>query len=230
MSDEISVEAAGETVGEAKWAALRELEALVPDLDRDAVRFQVVSEGERGLLGVGYSPARVVASTPADSAGDTGRPADPASSEATLVKELLDRTIAALDLAARVRVEEDELEIVATVAGPDVGVLIGRHGQTLDALQALASALVRRSTTQPRRVVVDGGDYRERRALALTRIARQSAERVTATGAPVALEPMSASERRVVHEALKDAPDVATSSEGVEPHRYVVVVPRPPAN
>ena len=62
MSDEVSVEATGETVGEAKWAALRELERLAPGIDRDEVRFQVVSEGERGLLGVGYAPARVLAS------------------------------------------------------------------------------------------------------------------------------------------------------------------------
>ncbi len=225
MSDDVSVEAAGETVGEAKWAALRELEALVPGLDRETVRFQVVSEGERGLLGVGYTPARVLAVAAAEPSV-TGEEAPPLSPEAALVQELLDRTIAALDLSARARVDEDDETIRATIVGGDVSVLIGRHGHTLDSLQHLATSLVRRSADAPRRVVVDGGGYRQRRASTVDGIARRAAERATATGQRVALEPMSAVERRLVHEALKDDPSVATASEGDEPHRYVVVSPR----
>ena len=224
MSDDVSVEATGETVGEAKWAAVRELEAVLPGLDRGDVRFQVLSEGERGLLGVGYSPARVMATAAAGSA--PADPPTPASDDAALVQELLDRTIAALDLSAHTRLEEGDERITATVTGRDVGVLIGRHGQTLDALQQLANAIVRRGGGDARRVVVDAAGYRDRREVTVTSIARQGAERASATGRRVALEPMSAVERRVVHEALKDDPEVETASEGVEPHRYVVVVPR----
>jgi spoIIIJ-associated protein len=225
MSGEVSVEATGETVGEAKWAAVRELEALVPGLDRDTVRLQVVTEGERGLLGVGYTPARVVATAPdVESKDEPG--ARPDGDDAAVVQELLDRTIAALELSARARLEEQDGELVATVAGPDVSVLIGRHGQTLDALQQLANAVARRSAETSRRVVVDGGGYRRRRGDALTEIARQGAARAADVGRAVALEPMSSSERRVVHEVLKDDPEVTTGSEGAEPNRYVVIVPR----
>ena len=224
MSDEVSVEATGETVGEAKWSALRELERLAPGLDRDAVRFQVVSEGERGLLGVGYTPARVVATAerPADRVS-----APPAEGEAGVARELLERVVSALDVDARVDVSESDEEVVATVTGGDLGVLIGRHGQMIDALQYLANAMAHRSVgDERRRIVVDAAGYRARRSATLETLARRSAEQASATGRRVELEPMSAVERRIVHEALKDDPEVETASEGAEPNRYVVVLPR----
>ena len=226
MSDEVSVEATGETVGEAKWSALRELERLAPGIDRDAVRFQVVSEGERGLLGVGYTPARVVAT--AERPEERATPdADPVEGEAGVARELLERVVHALGVEARVDVTEDDDEVVATVTGGDLGVLIGRHGQMIDALQYLANAIAHRSLGDDRRrIVVDAAGYRARRSATLETLARRSAEQASATGRRVELEPMSAVERRVVHEALKDDPEVTTASEGVEPNRYVVVVPR----
>lgn len=223
MSDELSVEATGETVGEAKWSALRDLERLAPGIDRETVRFQVVSEGERGLLGVGYTPARVVATVQ--------RPAEPAAGavsegEAAVAKELLERTVAALGLDGVVRLEETDDEVVATVTGGDLGVLIGRHGQMIDALQYLANAIAHRTVGEERRrIVVDAAGYRARRATTLESIARRSAEQAAATGHRVELEPMSAVERRIVHESLKDDPEVSTASEGTEPHRFVVVIP-----
>ena len=225
MSDEVSVEATGETVGEAKWAALRELERLAPGIDRDAVRFQVVSEGERGLLGVGYTPARVVAT--AERPAERGAPAPPVEGEAAVARELLERVVSALDVEARVDVTEADEEVVATVTGGDLGVLIGRHGQMIDALQYLANAMAHRSVgDERRRIVVDAAGYRARRTATLETLARRSAEQASATGRRVELEPMSAVERRLVHEALKDDPEVETASEGVEPNRYVVVLPR----
>ena len=225
MSDELSVEATGETVGEAKWSALRELEQLAPGIDRDAVRFQVVTEGERGLLGVGYTPARVVATVepPAraieEVVSEEGEPA--------VARALLERTLAALGLSGSVRVDEGEGEVTATVTGPDLGVLIGRHGQMIDALQYLANAIAHRAVGEERRrIVVDAAGYRSRRAATLEGLARRSAEQASATGRPVPLEPMSAVERRIVHEALKDDPEVATASEGADPNRYVVVLPQ----
>ncbi len=222
MSDELSVESSGETVGEAKWSALRELERLAPGLDREAVRFQVVSEGERGLLGVGYTPARVVATA--------DRPAEPesgAEGEALVALELLERVLSTIGVDGSVRVAESEDEVRATVDGDDLGVLIGRHGQMIDSLQYLANAIAhRRLGEERRRIVIDAAGYRARREATLESLARRSAEQASATGHRVELEPMSAVERRVVHEALKDDPEVATESEGTEPNRFVVVIPQ----
>jgi spoIIIJ-associated protein len=227
VSHQVSVEATGETVGEAKWSALRELEQLAPGIDREAVRFQVVSEGERGLLGVGYTPARVVASVDLPPPTEVTTVED--EGEAAVVRELLERSLSALGVAGSVRVDEEDEEVTATVSGPDLGVLIGRHGQMIDALQYLANAIAHRAVGEERRrIVIDAAGYRARRAATLEGLARRSAEQAAATGHRVELEPMSSVERRIVHEALKDDPEVSTESEGAEPHRYVVVVPRRP--
>ena len=227
MSD-VVVEGTGETVGEAKWAALRDLERLVPGLDRESVRFEVVTEGERGLLGVGYSPARVMAATAAPEAVPVPalppRPADEDDDESA-VRELLERVAAAVSATCSVTISSRDDQLVATLGGADLGLLIGRHGQTIDALQYLANALAHRRGSE-RRVVVDAAGYRERRETALHTMAQRTAERATATGSAVALEPMTAVERKVVHEFLKDDPEVETASEGSEPNRYVVVLPR----
>ncbi len=226
-ADNLSVEGTGETVGEAKWAALRELERLAPGIDRDGVRFQVLTEGERGLLGVGYAPARVLATADRPAAPPPQPSPDPElEGEEAIARELLDRVVATLGLDATVRVEGGD-EVLATVSGPDLGVLIGRHGQMIDALQYLANAMAHRALGEERRrIVLDAAGYRARRSATLEALAGRSAERASATGRRVELEPMSAVERRIVHEALKDDPEVTTASEGTEPNRYVVVVPR----
>jgi spoIIIJ-associated protein len=223
MSD-VVVEAQGETVGEAKWAALRELERLAPGFDRADVRFEVVSEGERGLLGVGYTPARVVAAVPAPAPVASATPSGE-SDAAAAVRDYLERVTAAIGASCTVAIDEQEDALVATLSGPDLGLLIGRHGQTIDALQYLANALAHRRGSQTR-IVIDAAGYRSRRAVALQGMARRTAERVSATGQRVALDPMTAVERRVVHEFLKDDPEVETASEGTEPNRFVVVVPK----
>jgi len=220
--DVVSVEASGETVGEAKWAALRELEQLVPGLVREAVEFQVVSEGERGLLGVGFTPAQVVASVAAPPS--TGRAAGE-SEPARLAREVVERIVAGIGADVSVSVSEHEDEVRVTCSGPDVALFIGRHGQTIDAVQYLANAIAR-AAGAPGTIVVDAAGYRSRRTAALEKLARRSAERAAATGRRVELEPMTPVERKIVHEALKDDPEVETASEGSEPNRYVVVVPR----
>jgi spoIIIJ-associated protein len=230
MTDDVSVEATGETVGEAKWAALRELEQLAPGIDRDAVRFQVLSEGERGLLGVGYTPARVLATVERPEppvASLDGPSGEDEGGEAAVARGLLERTLAALGVTATIAVAEDDDVVTATVSGHDLGVLIGRHGQMIDALQYLANAMAHRAVGEDRRrIVIDAAGYRARRAATLETLAQRSAEQASATGTRVELEPMSSVERRLVHEALKDDPEVETESEGTEPHRYVVVLPR----
>lgn len=217
--DGVRVEATGETVGEAKWAALRELEQLVPGLDRERVEFQVVSEGERGLLGVGYTPAHVVAVAPGAMSAAASE-----SEEGAAAREFVERIAAAIGANVTAAVREADGLVTVTCSGPDLGLLIGRHGQTIDAIQYLANA-VARAEGREQSVVVDASGYRARRASTLQAAARNSARRAVATGRPVVLEPMTAVERRIVHESLKDDPEVETSSEGSEPNRYVVVVP-----
>ena len=227
---EVSVESQGETVGEAKWTALRELERLRPGLNRDAVRFQVVSEGERGLLGVGYEPARVVASIDEEAAPP--RAAIPAthdgdSADAARLRELVVRIAQDIGVVCTVEIEETDDEIRAVCEGHDLGVLIGRHGQTIDAIQYLANAIVFRGRYDERKpVVVDAAGYRDRRQATLDALALRTAEQVAATGQRIELEPMTAVERKIVHERLKEDPEVETGSEGTEPHRFVVVYPR----
>jgi len=219
---EVTVEATGETVGEAKWKALRDLERSLPGIDKGSVRFQVVSEGERGLLGVGYTPARVIASADAGVV-PAHVPREDESDVASHVRELVERVVGAMGLTASVAVAEREEEIVVTCAGGDLGVLIGKRGQTIDALQYVANAaLFRSGGGKP--VTIDAAGYRDRRRRTLESIALRCAERA-ARGERVALEPMTSVERKVVHERLKDVPGVATESEGTEPHRYVVVLP-----
>ena len=222
---EVVVEATGETVGEAKWAALRELERMHPGIDRAAVRFEVLSEGERGLLGVGYSPARVMAAVDATAEAAGALPVEPVSDDAAELRSFLERAAIAMGASCTVSVEESDELLVATLGGPDLGLLIGRHGQTLDALQYLANAIAFRRGAE-RRVVVDAAGYRSRRESALRTIAHRGAERAAATSSRVELEPMTAVERKVVHEFLKDDPEVETTSEGSEPNRFVVIVPR----
>jgi spoIIIJ-associated protein len=229
---ELSVEATGETVGEAKWAALRELERQRPGLDKASVRFQVVSEGERGLLGVGYEPARVIASVedeaPAPAPTAPARRVDE-SEDAALMRELVDRIAHEIGAHCTIDVQETEEEILVSCSGRDLGMLIGRHGQTIDAIQYLANAVLYRTREEGeerKHVTVDAADYRARRQATLDALALRSAERAAATGQRVELEPMTAVERKIVHERLKDDPEVETVSEGTEPNRYVVILPR----
>jgi spoIIIJ-associated protein len=228
----VQVEATGETVGEARWAALHELERRYPSLDRAAVEFVVLSEGQRGLLGVGYEPARVIATLatepPAAAAAPAPEPEVRAddSPVAARVRALMGHVVAGLGLDADVAIADTGERVEATVTGADLGLLIGRHGHTIDAVQYLANAIVHRREEQPYEVVVDAQGYRARRERTLRDVAARAAEDALRTGAPVALEPMTSVERKIVHTYLKaEVPGVRTASEGADPNRHVVVLP-----
>jgi spoIIIJ-associated protein len=225
VSPERTVEATGETVGEAKWRALRELELLVPSLDKAAVRFQVLSEGERGLLGVGYTPARVVATAGSGQPGQLEEADE--SEDARRLRDLLEHVSAAIGVRCRIEIAESAETLEATCFGDELGLLIGRHGQTIDAIQTLASAIAGGTSEDRREVVVDAAGYRGRRHRTLESLALRSAEEAVRTGARVELEPMSSAERKIVHTTLQDREDVTTESEGDEPNRRVVVEPAP---
>jgi spoIIIJ-associated protein len=142
------------------------------------------------------------------------------------VREVVSRVIAALGLDASVEVTEDANEIRATVDGPDeMGRLIGRHGQTIDALQHLAWRAAYHDHEDRKAVIVDAAGYRQRREEALQRQADRAASEALRFERPVELEPMSAAERKTVHNYLADRTDVETHSEGDEPERRLVVSP-----
>jgi spoIIIJ-associated protein len=151
------------------------------------------------------------------------------SSPSDRVRDLLEHISDALALEADVHVEEDGGEIRGTLDGDDLGLFIGRHGQTIDAVQHLVFRIVlTRGGGAPAgdlRVVIDAEGYRARRAEALHRLADQAADDARRQGRPVALDVMTASERKLVHEYLRDRGDVETYSEGEEPDRHLVVAP-----
>jgi len=224
VSAEVKVEATGETVGEAKWAALRELERKVPGLDKSTVHFEVVSEGERGLLGVGFAPARVLATA---AAGDTvvREPGPDESELAVDVHGLMEQITLALGVQCTIEVRESDEGLYVACSGADLGVLIGRFGQTIDAVQYLLNAIVARREGERIEVTVDAAGYRERRRAILEALALESAARAIESGVPVELDPMTSVERKVVHLRLKEHEGVETSSEGTEPNRFVVISP-----
>jgi spoIIIJ-associated protein len=225
--DDGVVESEGETVGEAKWTALRELERRFPGLDKARVRFTVLSEGERGLLGVGQVPASVLAKVE-----EAPRPASPATEEpgspAAKLREVLEHVCDALGAPCRIDIAEDNELISATLTGPDLGLVIGKRGHTIDAIQYVASAILWRGVEGERKeVVVDAAGYRDRRRGALEDMADRAASDALQEGRAVALEPMTAVERKIVHVHLAEREDVVTSSDGTEPNRRVVVAPAP---
>ncbi|TMK62371.1 MAG: KH domain-containing protein [Actinobacteria bacterium] len=211
-------EGEGATLGEAKWSAVKALEREHPGITADDVTFEVLDEGDEAE----GRPARV--------RGEV----DPTRAEQTLempeapaerVRVFLGRVILALDLRASVDIEEDDEEIRATVNGDDLGLMIGKHGSTIDALQHLAVRIAFRGRSERKSVVVDAAGYRERREGVLRRSADRAVAEALDFGRPVELEPMSASERRIVHTYLRDRADVQTHSEGDEPDRRLVVTP-----
>ncbi|HEY5193521.1 MAG TPA: RNA-binding cell elongation regulator Jag/EloR [Solirubrobacteraceae bacterium] len=148
---------------------------------------------------------------------------------ADVLRELLEEVVDSLGLDVDVRVEQSDGVLTGCVEGDDVGLLIGRRGQTIDAVQHLAQRIVFHGGSPEARVVIDADGYRERRAETLRSIALDAAEESLRSGETVELEPMPASERRIVHEYLRERGDVETHSEGEEPERYLVVEPADPA-
>jgi spoIIIJ-associated protein len=209
----------GATLGEAKWAALKKLERRFAGITADDVTFEVVEEGDEEA----GDPARVAAEADLDAWEEQSDelPEEPAER----VRAVVSRVVLALDLRASVDIDEDAEEIRATVNGEDLGLLIGRHGQTIDALQHIVSRAAFPQPGDRKRVVVDAAGYRARRETALQRSADRAVSDALSFGRPVELEPMSAFERRTVHTYLKDNPEVDTHSEGDEPDRRLVVTP-----
>ncbi|MHB8927323.1 MAG: RNA-binding cell elongation regulator Jag/EloR [Bacillota bacterium] len=200
------VEKRGKTVDEAVRAALKEL-----GVGQDEVDIEVLEEAAKGLFGlIGTKEARVVVRLRED--------------RRQVARRLIKDVLAAMSLEVTIGTEEREGATVFNLEGPDLGILIGRRGQTVDALQYLVNLAANRiGEGEKARIIIDVEGYRRRREETLQRLAERLAERVRRSGQSVVLEPMSAQERRVIHLALQDNQYVGTQSEGEEPQRHVVI-------
>lgn len=216
-AESLRVDASGASVGEAKWNALKELEPRFPGITAECVRFQVVADGEDG------EPARVVGEVDREAwrAAAAELPEDPVER----LRALVTRVVQSLGLSGSVEVTETDEEIKATVEGEDLGLMIGKHGATIDALQHLAVRIVLREGRRDKRIVIDAAGYRDRREEALQRAADRAVTEAKRYRRPVELEPMRPLERKVVHLYLRDRTDIETHSEGDEPDRRLVITP-----
>jgi spoIIIJ-associated protein len=215
--DELVAEGEGGTLGEAKWAAMKALEGRFPGLTADCVRFDVAEGGGSEV------PARVRAEVDVEAWRAVAETIPEEAAER--VRAIVGRVVHALGLHATVDIEESNEEIRATVNGDDLGLLIGKHGSTIDALQHLAFRAAFRGAELRKQVTVDAAGYRERREGALHRMADRAAAEALQYSRPVELEPMRATERKIVHTYLSERTDVETHSEGDEPDRRLVVSP-----
>jgi spoIIIJ-associated protein len=216
-SEDRVAEGEGDTLGEAKWSAMKELELRFPGLTADCVRFSVLDEP------AGDRPARVTGEVDVEA---WERVADLLPDEpAERVRAVVARVVQGLGLHATVDIEEAADEIRATVNGDDLGLLIGKHGGTIDAVQHIAFRAASQGREDRKQVVVDAAGYRDRREAALQRIADRAAAEALRFDRPVELEPMRPGERKVVHLYLRERTDVETHSEGDEPERRLVVTP-----
>lgn len=215
--EELHAEGEGESLGEAKWAAMKSLEPRFPGISAECVRFDVQAEPGDG------APARVRAEVDVEAWRELAEriPAEPAER----VRAIVARVVHALGLRASVDIDETDDEIRATVNGDELGLLIGKHGSTIDALQHLVFRAAFLGAEERKQVTVDAAGYRERRAAALHRMADRAAVEAVRYDRAVELEPMRATERKIVHTYLSERTDVETHSEGDEPDRRLVVSP-----
>ena len=179
----------------------------------DQIKYEVIEEGSTGFLGLGSKDAVIKVVISSDE--------DPKE----VAKEFLNNVFEAMQLEVNISIDFDEEEKTLSIdlAGPEMGVLIGKRGQTLDSLQYLTNLAVNRSSENYTRVKIDTEDYRRRRKETLENLAKNMASKVKRTKKAVTLEAMNPYERRIIHSALQNDNSVTTHSEGEEPYRYVVI-------
>lgn len=206
-----TIEVVARTVDEAIAEALEKLQT-----ERDQVEVTILDEGNKGFLGIGSKQAkvRVEKKTPIHEIK--------LQTAISFVKELLDH----MDVQGEVTAVGDEETINVQIKGDDLGILIGRRGQTLDSLQYVTSLAVNRQSGDWLRINLDIGDYRAKREDTLRALAQRAATKVQGTGRRIALDPMNAAERRIVHKELQEFDGVVTQSEGQDPYRRVIILPK----
>jgi spoIIIJ-associated protein len=225
-----SVEVEARTIDEAVERALEVL-----DVPRDRVRIEILAESSRGIFGLGAQRARVRATIREDPAVGTSGAGPGVSREtssliASRAREVLEVLMGHLVAMPRIEERAEGGLIRFELSGSSAGLLIGKGGRTLDALEYLVNRIVLRDETgpAPSRIELDVEQYRARRAEALADLARRAASKAMHTGRPVLLDPMSPRERRLIHLALKDDRGVVSESDGQGDSRRVVVRPALP--
>lgn len=232
----ISIEKEGKTVQQAINDALEELQVSAED-----VLIEVLDEGESGLLGIGRRPARVkvtfedevaAAGPPRSEIEDqvyygddedyTGDPETPEEAETTAYIAAI---LSGIGIHGKLSSFKEKDTLYVDVTGQDCGAAIGHHGETLEAIQYLATLVANKHSQDRVRVILDIGDYRRRRENTLISLADRTAERVLRSGRPQRLKPMKPAERRIIHSSLQDFAGVTTFSEGEDPRRCVVIAP-----
>lgn len=199
------VEKAGKTVQEAIDLALEELQC-----DRENVDIEVLEEATKGIFGlIGNKMARVKVILK--------------ESNSEKAKEFLLSVFEKMNVEAEIIAEEDEDSILLKIKGDDIGIIIGRRGETLDSLQYLTSLVVNKSKEDYKRVVIDIENYRQKREETLVKLANRLADRVVKYKKNITLEPMNPYERRVIHSSLQNHKYVETYSVGEEPNRKVII-------
>ncbi len=208
----LSVEKTGKTIDEAREAALAELGAK-----EDEVAFEILEEPSKGFFGlIGSKPAKIRATIIERERGPIDKAYD-------LLKQIFEK----MNLDVTIEKKETEDGELLTLVGENLGILIGKHGQTLDALQYVANLAANKGREEDRvRVIVDVEGYRERREETLKTLASRLAEKARRTGQKIMLEPMNRHERKIIHMALQDDSSVSTYSSGDEPFRKVVIEPK----
>ncbi|WP_291579751.1 RNA-binding cell elongation regulator Jag/EloR [Clostridium sp. UBA6640] len=200
------IEMTGKTTDDAIKNALEEL-----SLTEDKVTVEILEEGSKGFLNIiGVKPARVRVTIKRDRIYEA--------------KNFLREVLESMNMKAEVKVKEENDEIKINLIGPNMGILIGYRGETLDSLQYLVSLVVNKDHDEEyKRVILDTENYRYNRQETLKRLAGKMANKVKVSGKTLKLEPMNPYERRVIHSALQNDPNVKTYSEGEEPKRRVVI-------
>ena len=200
-----SIEKVAKNVDEAIAEALREM-----DVQRDDVEITVLAQGSSGfLLGFGAKPARVLVT----------KIFDPEKIAKTFLRDIA----VCMGIAVEIETHLKEKKLLINVVSENMGVLIGKHGQTLDSLQYLVNLAINKGNAPFIHVILDTGNYRKRRQETLESLARNLAKKVRATGKNIVLEPMSSTERCIIHSTLQNDKFVHTYSEGETPYRSVVV-------
>lgn len=209
-----SIEVVGRTVDEAIAEALELLE-----VGQEDVKITVLDEGTKGFLGIGSRQAKIIVEQK-----EPELPIHEVKLESGI--EFLTELLAQMNIPATVSGTSDEESVELQINGEDLGILIGRKGQTLDSLQYLTSLAVNRQGGEWVRINLDIGDYRAKREESLRSLAQRAAIKVESSGRRVALDPMNAAERRIVHQELQEFTGVVTQSEGQDPYRRVVILPK----
>jgi spoIIIJ-associated protein len=220
-----SVETEGKTVEEAISKACEELQAAREDLS-----IEILSDGTSGFLGlVGGKKAQIRATLketpPLAEKGAGPSPAVSSNVAAEAAKKMLQDLLGLLGMEAQVDLREEPERILLNIKGDGSGLLIGRKGQTLDALEYLINKIVHKGVEDKKRIVVDTENYRSRREESLVQLAHRLADKAKHLGRPVTISPMSAHDRRIIHLALQDDKTLRTRSTGTGLYRKVVITP-----